>query len=133
MTSPKPGSQPPSRAAHRTDLLSLFFGLLFLVVVLWWAAAHYLDWNIAWDLDLPNAGWLLAGGLILLGVLGIVASLRRDRVASAPANGTVGHGPDHHHPDEPVTAPTPGGSPAVRPDDPEPFPTEDEPGAPRTD
>ena len=57
--------------------LSLIFGLLFLGVAGWWAASYYFDWSIRWYL--LDAGWLLAGGLILLGLIGILASLGRDR------------------------------------------------------
>jgi hypothetical protein len=62
---------------HRTDYVSLIFGLIFLAVVGWWAAAYYLDWEIS--VHLPDAGWILAGALILLGLIGIGASMRRDR------------------------------------------------------
>ena len=68
---------PRSRGRHRTDLLSLFGGVFFLAAALWWAGAHYFDWEIDWNL--PHLGWFAAGGLILLGLLGILASLRRDR------------------------------------------------------
>ncbi len=94
---------------HRTDILSLVFGLLFLAVAGWWAASFYLDWVLDWSVDLPDLGWLLAGVLILLGLLGIVASLRRGRQI-LPADA----GPRQWDPptapvrsDEPVTAPTP--------------------------
>jgi hypothetical protein len=75
MTSQKSASRTSTR--HRTDYLSLIFGLLFLAVAGWWAAAYFLDWSIS--VRLPDAGWMLAIGLILLGLIGIVASLRRDR------------------------------------------------------
>lgn len=63
---------------HRTDLISLFFGVLFLAVALWWATSYFLDvtWIIDWDL--PDLGWFAAGALILLGVLGLLSTLRRD-------------------------------------------------------
>ncbi|MBX6748666.1 MAG: hypothetical protein IRY85_03180 [Micromonosporaceae bacterium] len=67
---------------HRTDYLSLIFGLLFLAVAGWWAASYYLNWAIS--LHLPDAGWVLAAGLILLGLIGILASLRRDRRNGEP-------------------------------------------------
>jgi hypothetical protein len=105
----------PTSARHRTDVVSLLFGLLFLGVAGWWAASYYLDWVINWDL--PDVGWVLAGGLILLGLIGIAASLRRDRrVTPAPAEdapadqvGTTA-GPD--------TAEVPIEGQSVRPDDP---------------
>ena len=69
---------------HRSDLLSLFFGIVFLAVVGWWAASYSFDWGIDWNL--PNLGWFVAGALILLGLLGLLASLRRspDRAPDLP-------------------------------------------------
>jgi hypothetical protein len=68
---------------HRTDRVSLSFGLLFLVIVLWWLLASQVS------IDLPTAGWFVAGGLILFGVLGLVGSLRPRRgnepVSTPPA------------------------------------------------
>ena len=61
--------------SHRADLVSLFFGLVFLTVAGWWAITYFFDVR----LNVPNFGWFAAGALILVGVLGIVASLRRDR------------------------------------------------------
>jgi len=68
---------------HRADLVSLFFALVFLTVAGWWAITYLYDVQ----LNVPNFGWFAAGALILVGVLGIVASLRRDRtdVADEPA------------------------------------------------
>jgi hypothetical protein len=58
---------------HRTDALSLTFGLIFLGVLTWWMFGRALD------LRLPRVGWFLAGVLIVLGVLGLIRSLRSDR------------------------------------------------------
>lgn len=58
---------------HRTDGLSLTFGLIFLVITVWWLAAQTVN------LSLPNAGWFVAGTLIVLGVLGLVGALRAGR------------------------------------------------------
>lgn len=55
---------------HRTDKLSLVFGLLFLTITVIWLLVGQLD------VDLPTAGWFIAGGLIVFGVLGLVGSLR---------------------------------------------------------
>ena len=63
---------------HRADLISLFFGVLFLAVAGWWAASYFLDVTWILDWDLPNLGWFAAGALILLGLAGILSSLRRD-------------------------------------------------------
>jgi hypothetical protein len=68
---------------HRADLVSLFFGLFFAAVAGWWALSTYLHLRLDWDV--PNLGWIAAGALILIGLLGVVASLRGDRPAPAPA------------------------------------------------
>ncbi len=70
---------------HRTDVVSLVFGLLFLALPAWWAVAYYLDWTVNWNL--PNFGWIAAGVLIVVGLFGVVASLRRDRPEPALAEG----------------------------------------------
>ncbi len=74
-----------SRGRHRTDLLSLFFGVVFLAVAGVWAGTRYLglDWMFVWRL--PDFGWVVAGALVLLGLLGIVASLRRPAPVAAPS------------------------------------------------
>lgn len=68
---------------HRTDKLSLVFGVLFLVFVLCWL------FGSQFSIDAPTAGWFIAGGLILFGVLGLVGSLRPrrrpDQVSAPPA------------------------------------------------
>src|SRR5258706_15007800 len=84
---------------HSPGVISLLFGLLFVAIAGWWAASYYLNWAL--DYHVPNLGWFAAGVLILLGLLGVVASLRRDRpeprpVASptpAPDLGPVNLGP----------------------------------------
>jgi hypothetical protein len=55
---------------HRTDVVSLVFGLLFLGAVAVWTAGPGLGANLA------HAGWLLAGGLIVVGVLGLIGAIR---------------------------------------------------------
>ncbi len=59
--------------AHRTDLVSFAFGLLFLALSAWWLLAQLLG------LALPPVGWFLAGALILIGVFGLVGALRSGR------------------------------------------------------
>jgi hypothetical protein len=71
--------------SHRTDVVSLLFGLLFVALASWWAASYYLNWALTWHV--PHFGWFAAGGLILLGLLGVVASLRRDRQEPLPVEG----------------------------------------------
>ena len=62
---------------HSTDAVSLGFGILFLAIAAWWAIDRY----IAIDLDVPHLGWIAAAALILLGLLGVIASLQGDRAA----------------------------------------------------
>jgi hypothetical protein len=57
---------------HRTDGLSLAFGLIFLVSVGWWFFGRTVD------LALPQLGWLVAAALIVFGVLGLLGALRSD-------------------------------------------------------
>jgi hypothetical protein len=67
---------------HRTDGVSLSFGLIFLLVALWWALSQVIT------LHLPAVGWLVAGGLIAFGVIGLLGALRSSRRvedASLPA------------------------------------------------
>ena len=44
---------------HRTDGVSLSFGLIFLMVAVWWAVSRVVT------LHLPAVGWVVAGGLIV--------------------------------------------------------------------
>jgi hypothetical protein len=64
---------------HRTDGVSLSFGILFLLVVAWWAVSRVMT------LHLPAVGWLVAGGLIVFGVIGLLGALRSARSTPAPA------------------------------------------------
>jgi hypothetical protein len=59
--------------AHRTDLVSFVFGLLFVALAVWWLLAQLMG------LALPPVGWFLAGALILIGLLGLVGALRSAR------------------------------------------------------
>lgn len=66
---------------HRTDSVSLFFGLVFLLVSGVFLASH------AFDVDLPSLGWFIAGGLIILGVLAVLGALSPKRQpAEVPAD-----------------------------------------------
>ena len=60
---------------HRTDGVSLSFGLIFLLVALWWAVAQVTD------VRLPEPGWLVAGALILFGAIGLLGAIRSGRRA----------------------------------------------------
>ncbi|HEX5202154.1 hypothetical protein ACFQS1_06945 [Paractinoplanes rhizophilus] len=65
---------------HRTDGVSLSFGLIFLLVALWWALSRVVN------IHLPAIGWLVAGGLIVFGVLGLLGAIRSGRTpAPQPA------------------------------------------------
>ena len=64
---------------HRMDGVSLSFGVLFLLVVAWWAVSRVVT------VHLPAVGWLVAGGLIVFGVIGLLGALRSARSAPAPA------------------------------------------------
>ncbi|GAA0717398.1 hypothetical protein Drose_33755 [Dactylosporangium roseum] len=57
---------------HRTDGVSLTFGLIFLGIVIVWL------FNQAVSVHL-NAGWIVAVGLIIFGLLGLLGALRSDR------------------------------------------------------
>lgn len=70
--------------AHRTDLLSFAFGLVFLALSAWWLLAQLLG------LALPPVGWFLAGALILIGVFGLVGALRSGRSGGPEPNGSAG-------------------------------------------
>ncbi|WP_030436590.1 phage holin family protein [Actinoplanes subtropicus] len=58
---------------HRTDGVSLSFGLIFLLVALWWAVSRVVD------LHLPALGWLVAAALIVFGVIGLLGAIRSAR------------------------------------------------------
>jgi hypothetical protein len=64
---------------HRTDGVSLSFGLIFLLIALWWALSRMMT------IHLPAVGWLVAGGLIMFGVIGLLGALRSSR-APAPVH-----------------------------------------------
>jgi len=63
--------------AHRTDAISLVFAVIFLAIFGWWVFAQVVNVNV------PAAGWWVAFGLILLGLLGLVGAVRSARNAGA--------------------------------------------------
>lgn len=76
--------------AHRTDVVSFAFGLIFVGLSAWWLLAQLLQ------LALPPVGWFLAGALILIGLLGLVGALRSGRSANReePPGAPAAAGPD---------------------------------------
>jgi hypothetical protein len=67
--------------AHRTDGVSLSFGVLFLLIAAMWAVSRVVT------VHLPAVGWIVAGGLITFGVIGLlgaIRSARRQPVVTAP-------------------------------------------------
>jgi hypothetical protein len=68
---------------HRTDGVSLSFGVIFLLVALWWAVSRVVN------VHLPAVGWLVAGGLILFGVIGLLGAIRSGRRAPEPVHVTA--------------------------------------------
>jgi hypothetical protein len=65
--------------SHRTDNVSLFFGLIFLLVAGGFIARRFVS------IDLPDLGWFIAGGLIILGVIGVVSAVIGNRKPAEPA------------------------------------------------
>lgn len=75
--------------AHRTDVLSLVFGLIFLSAVGWWFFGRTVD------LALPRLGWFLAAALIVFGALGLLSALRADPGRKAGVSSDRTSGDDH--------------------------------------
>jgi hypothetical protein len=65
---------------HRTDGVSLSFGVIFLLVALWWAVSRVVT------IHLPAVGWLIAGALILFGVIGLLGAIRSGRRSPEPVH-----------------------------------------------
>jgi hypothetical protein len=66
--------------AHRTDALSLAFGMLFLII-----AGAFLA-NRAFDVRLPDMGILVAIGIVILGAIIAITALfphRNPKIVSA--------------------------------------------------
>jgi hypothetical protein len=70
---------------HRTDNVSLSFGTIFLLIAAWWAASQVVD------LAPVSVGWLVAGALILFGMIGLLGAIRSGRRPEPqPVPATVG-------------------------------------------
>jgi hypothetical protein len=65
---------------HRTDVVSLLFGLIFVLVVGWWTFGRSLN------IGLGTLAWTIAVALILLGGLGLLGVLRGREPASREAD-----------------------------------------------
>jgi hypothetical protein len=65
---------------HRTDGVSLSFGVIFLMVAVWWAVSRVVR------VHLPAVGWLIAGALILFGVIGLFGAIRSGRRPPEPVH-----------------------------------------------
>jgi hypothetical protein len=68
---------------HRTDGVSLSFGVIFLLVALWWAVSRVVN------VHLPAVGWLIAAALILFGVIGLFGAIRSGRQSPEPVHVTA--------------------------------------------
>ena len=55
---------------RRVDGSALVFGIVFAVIAGWWLLNRLVDWH------LPNAGWIVAGVLTLIGAVGVARSVR---------------------------------------------------------
>ncbi|MDG6105375.1 hypothetical protein Daura_47685 [Dactylosporangium aurantiacum] len=78
---------------HRTDGLSLTFGLIFLGIVVVWL------FNQAVNVHL-NAGWIVAIGLIVFGLLGLLGALRSDKSDKPSSSVPASSVPSSHDPDD---------------------------------
>lgn len=56
---------------HRTDPVSLAFGLLFLGIAGWWGLTRFVHVGI------EPGGWIIAVILLVMGTVGLVGALRR--------------------------------------------------------
>ncbi|GGK92278.1 hypothetical protein [Mangrovihabitans endophyticus] len=73
---------------HRADGVSLSFGLIFVLVAAWWAVSRVVH------LRLPTLGWLIAGMLILFGMIGLLRAIRSGRRAEPVQATTTEPAPD---------------------------------------
>lgn len=55
---------------HRTDAISLTFGLIFLSAAGWWLVSRFAS------IDPVGLGWSIAGTLLIIGLIGLVSTLR---------------------------------------------------------
>ena len=62
----------PGLRAHPTDVVSLVFGLIFLGAAGWWLVGSVFGAHLA-------LGWIIAGTLIVIGGIGLLAAVRPSR------------------------------------------------------
>jgi hypothetical protein len=55
------------------DSSALIFGIVFLAIAGWWLLDRLVNWHLA------NAGWIIAGALIAIGVAGVARAFRSPR------------------------------------------------------
>jgi hypothetical protein len=55
---------------HSTDMISMFFGLIFAAVAAWWIFGTTADFG-------QTAGWLVIGLLVVFGLVGLVSAAAR--------------------------------------------------------
>ena len=58
---------------HSLDVVSLVFGLVFVVIAAGWLLRHVIS------IQLPDFGWFVAAGLIAVGLIGLAGALRGSR------------------------------------------------------
>ena len=58
---------------HEIDAVSVAVGVAAIGLAAWWLLDRLID------IRRPDAGWFVAGALLLLGVLGLIAAIGSDR------------------------------------------------------
>jgi hypothetical protein len=58
---------------HEIDAVSVATGVAAVGLAAWWLLDQFID------IRRPDAGWFVAGALLLLGVLGLIAAIGSDR------------------------------------------------------
>ena len=61
---------------HEPDMVSLIWGVMFLVVVTCWVLAKVVG------VDLPSAGWTFALLMVAIGAVGLVGAVRPKKLRS---------------------------------------------------
>jgi hypothetical protein len=69
-------------STRQLDGSALILGIVFISIAGWWFLNRSFDWH------LPNAGWIVAGALIVLGTAGIARALRGNHDHEPPRGST---------------------------------------------